>query len=144
MLKKLTYWLAIMACLLTPVIGYVATDAASSDCPDGTIATVHVTQWGAQTSAAEFHQKLMLHASESDITIGQVVVDMAAGRQVRHIYHTSNPHRGLLQSDFGESTTTILHPLDEVGMRSPVGEWVIYGDADKLDGVRALFTWLIK
>lgn len=127
--------LSVFTWLIATALAFLVISARSDAAPLGTAATVTVTTWDGDTSASELNDLLAEFAATERISFAKEVPDFAERATVRHLYLVAGDADGLGSrlldggmDDFGGSVTTHVHPFAELGDRSPVGNYDVFGD----------------
>lgn len=129
--------------LASAVLAIQVVDARNASAPLPTSAVLTVTTWDGGESAAGLRASLAEFARSRQVTLAQETPDLEQGRTMRHLYLADGDPQvagsewvsdGI--GDFGESMNTQVHPLSEAGSRSPVGNWIVFGDSSKVTAVQ--------
>ncbi|MGO0577423.1 hypothetical protein [Ornithinimicrobium panacihumi] len=104
---------------------------------------ITITQWSGKESAADLRRDIEEAANDGGFQLGQLVPDPENSRVARTLY-VAGP--GIVKPgtpdnflDFGDAMHTTVQPLTDLGLHSPVGNWVVFGDSeDTLIATRVL------
>lgn len=133
MLRKLLRLLLVASWIIAFLLAYQSVEAGSATSPLAARAHIQVTRWAGDASVDELRRDLGELAREKGILIGQVVPSLEHNRTGRTIYLTGAGADEFVASgpamDFGYAMRTELKPMPEIGMRGPVGWWIVLGEA---------------
>lgn len=106
-------------------------------------AALTVTSWDGNGKLDDLRRDTAAFASEHGITFGQEVVDFEQRNAVRNLYLVDGdpavPGASWLAGgyrDFAQSTTTRIHPYGQLGNRTPVGRYDVFGSPAKAAELR--------
>lgn len=148
MIARALRLLQIATWLVAVVLAFVVVSGRSDAAPLPATANLTVTNWADSSTSGELRSALEQFAHENQITFAQQVPDFGQRGAVRHLYLVAGdpqgPGRVWLREgrlgDFGGSMSTIVHPLSDAGVRSPIGAYVVFGDPSKAEALRSFFT----
>ncbi|GIH11517.1 hypothetical protein Rhe02_95840 [Rhizocola hellebori] len=110
-------------------------------------ASLTVTAWDGSTALDDLRIQAAIFAKEHRITFGQEVVDFDQRHTMRHLYLVDGDPsvRGSdwLEGgyrDFTQSTTTRIDDFAQLGNRTPVGRYEVFGDAAKAFQLKDFFA----
>lgn len=144
MLVRLTRWLLAASWIAAAVLSFQVVEDASRTTPLGATVNLTVVTYQGNASAAQLRAELIELARQEGITLAQVVPDNERNRSVRGVYlvagDSSAPGPEPDGDDFGDAMSTRVHPLADLGLRSPFGKWVIFGDPSHSSLVTSFFN----
>ncbi len=110
-------------------------------------ASLTVTEWDGKTALGDLRQEAKSFALEHEIAFAQEVVDFEQRHAVRHLYlidgDPSVPGAQWLNGgyrDFTRSTSTVVHDFGEIGDRTPIGRYEVFGDTAKAAELRSFLA----
>ena len=136
MISKTLNLLHVVTWIVAIVLAFIVVSTRDSAAPIPATSTLTVTSWDGTGTAANLRSELETYAREKHITLAQEVADFGNRGAIRHLYLVDGDpgvpggewmRRGI--GDFGDTMTTVVHPLADAGDRSPLGAYDVFGDS---------------
>lgn len=146
MLARLMRFLVTFIWIAAAFLSFQAVESQNSIAPMETSAVVTVTAWDGDGSAASLRRDVGRFALAEGVTVAQEVPDIKQRTTIRDLYLADGDPRvdgsrwltsGM--ADFGNSITTRVHPVEDAGASTPIGKWLIFGDAAKGNTIQQFF-----
>lgn len=138
MLTRTVRLLMVFIWVVAAALSFVLVSQRNDSAPLPATSLVTATTWSGSATAHELRDSLLRYSREHQVTFAQEVADFDDGGAVRHLYLADGDPAvdggawltdGI--GDFGGSTTTHVHPLAQLGERSPLGNYNVFGDPVK-------------
>ncbi|HEV7955980.1 MAG TPA: hypothetical protein VGP10_02355, partial [Marisediminicola sp.] len=133
--------------IVATFLAFIVVSARNDGAPLPATATITVRTWTGSSTLEDLRSAMEQYARHEQITFAQEIADFGNRGAVRHLYLADGdpqvPGATWLadgMGDFGGSRSTVVHPLRDLGTRSPLGAYDVFGDYGKAEELRTFLA----